>query len=86
VFILQVSDNVVRTLLFGVKTIEYFRPVRERLAGHLHNLLVAHFPMVCVQDMVSFLRAFSMPFKCLTLAALFGEAPTLPADMIWSPL
>jgi hypothetical protein len=64
------SYNIVRPLFFGVELIEYFRPVRERLASHLHNLLVAHFPMVCVQDMVSFLRAFSMPFKCLTSGAL----------------
>ena len=75
VLVLQVRYNIVRALLFRVELIEYFRPVSERLASHLHNLLVTHFPMVCVQDMVFLLRAFSMPFKCLTLAALKGETP-----------
>ena len=64
------SHNIVRALLFGVELIEYFRPVRERPAGHLHNLLVTHAPMVCVQDMVFLLRTFSMPLKCLTRGAL----------------
>ena len=59
VFVLQVRHNVIGALLLGIELSQHSCPVCDRPAGLLYNLLVTDFPMVCVQDMFSFMRAFS---------------------------